>query len=46
MTVQQLQEVETALCDFVVRAAKEGATPEELQALPGVAAIVTSIRPE
>ena len=46
MTIKQLKEVENALCDFVVRASKEGATPEEVQALPKVAEVVISIQPE
>lgn len=35
----KVEETKIALADFVIRASKEGATPEEVQALPEVAKI-------
>lgn len=44
MTLKECDELETrlskALIDFVERATKEHATPEEVEALPGVACVL------
>jgi hypothetical protein len=35
----KVNDVKIALADFIIRASKQGATPEEVQALPEVAKI-------
>lgn len=39
----RLLEVIESMCDFVNRASKEGATPEEIAALPEVASQITDM---
>lgn len=39
LTKSKIEETKIALADFVIRVSKEGATPEEVQALPEVAKI-------
>jgi len=46
MTVKQKEDVISALCEFAIRAATEGATIEEVQALPKVAEILVEIIPD
>lgn len=43
MTNDELREFESALLDFVKRATKETATTEEVEALPGVAAVLVRL---
>ena len=43
MNDEQYKAVISALCDFVVRAAKENATPEEIAVLPEVARAIKEI---
>jgi endonuclease III len=47
MHIEQKREVLAALCKFIMAVANESkiATPEELEALPGVAEIVLSVIP-
>ena len=46
MATEQRREIIKAIHDFVIRAAKEGATPAELEALPRVAEILMPLLPD
>ena len=43
MNKEQWSELHKALLEFVIRATKEGATPEEVEVLPKVAQVLLSI---
>ncbi|MCL2841800.1 MAG: hypothetical protein FWE05_13660 [Defluviitaleaceae bacterium] len=46
MSQDKKKEVINALCDFVIRASKEFATPADVEALPRVAELLIGIIPD
>ena len=46
MSVDEKRALIAALREFVLRVSKGGATPEEMQVLPGVAELLMSVIPD